>query len=187
MKKLRIFLANSGVFRAMYTYLIVIQDAQLRIVVDFQQFAGSIHHTSHVCVKLPKPPISNDALITMTARFLINDGQHRRAAIDEALKECPELGDEMLSIVFFIDAGLRRSQQMFADLNRHAIRPTKSLGVLYDRRAPLSQLACRLAGNRRACGCAIAARTARPTTTCGRSGGVGERSSSGCRRNCHNS
>lgn len=80
-------------------------------------------------------------LIPMTARFLINDGQHRRAAIEEALKERPELGDETLSVVFFIDAGLKRSQQMFADLNRHAIRPTMSLGILYDHRDPLSKLA----------------------------------------------
>lgn len=80
-------------------------------------------------------------LIPMTSRFLINDGQHRRAAIEEALKECPELGDETLSVVFFVDAGLKRSQQMFADLNRHAIRPTQSIGILYDHRDPLSQLA----------------------------------------------
>ncbi|MCH7989682.1 MAG: DNA sulfur modification protein DndB, partial [Planctomycetes bacterium] len=80
-------------------------------------------------------------LIPMTSRFLINDGQHRRAAIEEALKQCPELGDEMLSVVFFIDAGLKRSQQMFADLNRHAIRPTQSIGILYDHRDHLSQLA----------------------------------------------
>jgi len=84
-------------------------------------------------------------LVPMTARFLINDGQHRRAAIEEALKECPELAEETLSVVFFIDGGLKRSQQMFADLNRHAIRPTKSLGILYDRRDALSQLACHLA------------------------------------------
>lgn len=78
--------------------------------------------------------------IPMTARFLINDGQHRRAAIEEALKERPELGDETLSVVFLHDAGLKRSQQMFADLNRHAIRPTKSLGILYDRREPMAEL-----------------------------------------------
>jgi len=78
--------------------------------------------------------------IPMTARFLINDGQHRRAAIEEALKQRPELGEETLSVVFLHDAGLRRSQQMFADLNRHAIRPTKSLGILYDRREPMADL-----------------------------------------------
>src|SRR5262249_34424412 len=59
--------------------------------------------------------------IPMTSRFLINDGQHRRAAIEEAPKKRPELGDETISVVFFVDAGLKRSQQMFADLNRHAI------------------------------------------------------------------
>ncbi|MDA7936807.1 DNA sulfur modification protein DndB [bacterium] len=79
--------------------------------------------------------------VPMTARFLVNDGQHRRAAIEEAVKERPELGDETISVVFFHDAGLKRSQQMFSDLNRHAIRPTKSLGILYDHRDPLSQLA----------------------------------------------
>ncbi|QDS88697.1 hypothetical protein EC9_28890 [Rosistilla ulvae] len=79
--------------------------------------------------------------VPMTSRFLVNDGQHRRAAIEEAVKERPELGDETISVVFFHDAGLRRSQQMFSDLNRHAIRPTKSLGILYDHRDPLSQLA----------------------------------------------
>jgi DNA sulfur modification protein DndB len=70
----------------------------------------------------------------MDARFVINDGQHRRAAIELALKEDPDLADEAIAVVFFIDAGLERSQQMFADLNRHAIRPSKSIGVLYDHR-----------------------------------------------------
>jgi DNA sulfur modification protein DndB len=84
-------------------------------------------------------------VIPMTARFIINDGQHRRAAIEEALKERPELERETISVVLFVDAGLLRSQQMFADLNRHAIRPTRSLGILYDHRDELSKLACRLA------------------------------------------
>ena len=39
--------------------------------------------------------------ITMDSRFIINDGQHRRAAIEQALAECPELGDETISVVFF--------------------------------------------------------------------------------------
>lgn len=82
--------------------------------------------------------------VAMTARFVINDGQHRRAGIEEALKETPEIGDETISVVFFVDDGLKRSQQMFADLNKHAIRPTKSLGILYDLRDPQSQLARKL-------------------------------------------
>ena len=72
--------------------------------------------------------------IPMDSRFIINDGQHRRAAIEYALKGNPELADETIAVVFFIDMGLERCQQMFADLNRNAIRPSKSLGVLYDQR-----------------------------------------------------
>lgn len=79
--------------------------------------------------------------IPMTSRFIINDGQHRRAAIEEAIKENPDLGDETISVVLFIDAGLKRSQQMFADLNKHAVRPTKSLSILYDHRDPVSAFA----------------------------------------------
>ncbi len=78
--------------------------------------------------------------IPMDARFVVNDGQHRRAAIEEALKEQPDLGDETISVVFFIDVGLKKSQQMFADLNKHAVRPSKSLGILYDHRDSLSNL-----------------------------------------------
>lgn len=78
--------------------------------------------------------------IPMSARFIINDGQHRRASIEIALKENPELGDETIAVVFFLDIGLERCQQMFADLNRYAIRPTKSIGVLYDHRDDVAKL-----------------------------------------------
>lgn len=79
--------------------------------------------------------------VPMDAKFIINDGQHRRAAIESAIRELPELGDESIAVVFFIDRGLERCQQMFADLNRYAIRPSKSLGVLYDHRDDLAQIA----------------------------------------------
>ena len=79
--------------------------------------------------------------INMQSRFLINDGQHRRAAIEVALREEPTLGDETIAIVFFLDRGLERCQQMFADLNRHAIRPSRSLGLLYDHRDATAKIA----------------------------------------------
>ncbi len=79
--------------------------------------------------------------IPMDATIIINDGQHRRAAIEEAIKERPELADDSIAVVFFIDAGLKRSQQMFADLNKHAVRPSRSLGILYDHRDPMAILA----------------------------------------------
>lgn len=77
--------------------------------------------------------------VPMSARFLVNDGQHRRAAIEKALAEKPELGSETISVVFYLDAGLKRSQQMFADLNKNAVKPTTSLNILYNHRDDFSR------------------------------------------------
>ena len=79
-------------------------------------------------------------IVPMDAKFVINDGQHRRAAIQQALIDSPELGDESIAIVLFLDVGLDRCQQMFADLNRYAIRPARSIGVLYDHRDEMSAI-----------------------------------------------
>lgn len=76
--------------------------------------------------------------IDMSAVLIINDGQHRKASIEAAIKENPTLGDETISVVLFKDEGLKRSQQMFADLNKHAVKPSKSLSTLYDDRDDLS-------------------------------------------------
>ena len=72
--------------------------------------------------------------ISQNSAFLINDGQHRAASIKEAIEENPALGKDEISVVFFEDLNLEKSQQIFADLNKHAVKPTKSLGILYDRR-----------------------------------------------------
>jgi DNA sulfur modification protein DndB len=79
--------------------------------------------------------------VPMDAKFIINDGQHRRAAIIEAIKQRPELAHETIAVVFFLDIGLERCQQMFADLNRYAIRPSRSIGLLYDHRNDKARLA----------------------------------------------
>lgn len=72
--------------------------------------------------------------VNLDAKFLINDGQHRKSAILEALKEDPTLGDETISIVFFADKGLARSQQIFTDLNKNAVKTSNSISELYDSR-----------------------------------------------------
>lgn len=79
--------------------------------------------------------------VPMEARFIINDGQHRRASIIEAMEQRAELAFETIAVVFFLDIGLERCQQMFADLNRYAIRPSRSLGLLYDHRNDKAKLA----------------------------------------------
>ena len=50
--------------------------------------------------------------IDMNAQFVINDGQHRRAAIEQAIRDDVSLGDESIAVVFFIDQP-ERSQQSF--------------------------------------------------------------------------
>lgn len=72
--------------------------------------------------------------VNLDAKFLINDGQHRKSAIFEALKEDPTLGDETIPIVFFADKGLARSQQIFTDLNKNAVKTSNSISELYDSR-----------------------------------------------------
>lgn len=104
--------------------------------VEFSPFSGNDSKNKLGELKIP-----------MSAKIIINDGQHRRAAIEQALKERPEIGSDTISVVFFIDGGLKKSQQMFADLNQHAVRPTKSLGILYDHRDPFSRFMIRLLYN----------------------------------------
>lgn len=85
--------------------------------------------------------------ISLDARFLINDGQHRKAAILEALEEDPSLKDETISIVFYADAGLERSQQIFTDLNKHAVKTSNSISELYDSRDDLAVLTRKIIKN----------------------------------------
>ena len=88
------------------------------------------------------PSQENDAVgileVSLDAIFLINDGQHRKAALLEAIKEDRSLREETISVVFFEDQGLARSQQMFTDLNKHAVKTSNSISELYDSRDPLA-------------------------------------------------
>lgn len=76
--------------------------------------------------------------IDMNATFLINDGQHRKAAIIEAIKFDESLEEEAIALVLYRDKGLARSQQMFTDLNKHAVNTSKSLNTLYDSKDPMA-------------------------------------------------
>lgn len=78
--------------------------------------------------------------VSMDAKFLINDGQHRKSSIMEAMHEDPSLGEETIPIVFFADKGLARSQQIFTDLNKNAIKTSNSISELYDSRDEIAVL-----------------------------------------------
>ena len=83
--------------------------------------------------------------IQQNSTILINDGQHRMKAITEAIKEKNILNNDHISVVFFEDRGLEKSQQMFADLNRNVAKPTKSLSILFDHRNKFSRFIVELA------------------------------------------
>ena len=72
---------------------------------------------------------------------MINDGQHRSAAIAAALREkiLRLVGTRFGSSLSY-GRSSERLQQMFTDLNRYAHKTSKSLDVLYDHRDNLSAL-----------------------------------------------
>jgi DNA sulfur modification protein DndB len=78
--------------------------------------------------------------IPMTARLLLHDGLHRRAAIEAALKQRVEIGDETISLVLYVDHGLRRAEQMFTDLKRNETHSVRSRSIVFDHRDELARL-----------------------------------------------
>lgn len=99
----------------------------------FSALAASIDGEYH----FSPSELSNDLgvlEVSLDARFLINDGQHRKSAILEALREDSSLGNETIPLVFFADSGLARSQQIFTDLNKNAVKTSNSISELYDSR-----------------------------------------------------
>lgn len=100
---------------------------------------------SHKCdVKfVPTADDGNIGMLEMEfedANFVINDGQHRCAAIAQALQQNPALGEESISVLLFPYENLPRVQQMFSDLNRFVVKTSKSLDILYDKRDPISRV-----------------------------------------------
>lgn len=70
-------------------------------------------------------------LVDFHSKFYIADGQHRMAAIEEALKIDPSLEDESISIVVFVKKTLAQRQLVFRDLNIHQVKTGQSYDVLY--------------------------------------------------------
>lgn len=78
--------------------------------------------------------------VPIASKFLINDGQHRKAGLAKALADDPDLQYESIAVVFFWDIGLKRSQQIFSDINRNAKAPDASINMTFDHRDPWANL-----------------------------------------------
>lgn len=105
----------------------------------FSALAASVDGNIQFSAMLPTSDIG-ELEIDMDSVFLINDGQHRKAAIIKAIAIDETLKNETIAVVLYRDKGLNRSQQMFTDLNKHAVNASKSLNTLYDSKDPLALL-----------------------------------------------
>lgn len=70
-------------------------------------------------------------LVDDDAEFYITDGQHRTAAIKDALDKDPTLEGEHISVVFYVGKTLQERQKIFRDLNLFPVKTGKSYGVLF--------------------------------------------------------
>ena len=75
-------------------------------------------------------------IIDEDAEVYITDGQHRNAAIAEALKQDPTLANETISVVFFANKSLEDRQRIFKDLNLYPVKTDRSLSITYDDKPP---------------------------------------------------
>jgi DNA sulfur modification protein DndB len=106
----------------------------------FSSITASYSCSANFIPSAENPEIGTLEMELENLEFIINDGQHRCAAIAAAVKENPALGKDRISVLLFETENLERLQQMFSDLNRFVQKTSKSLGMLYDRRDNLSAL-----------------------------------------------
>lgn len=72
------------------------------------------------------------------SEFVVVDGQHRLAAIKQALSEDPFLRKQSIGVMLLAFEDLPRNQQVFSDLNRTAQKTSRSLDILYDHADPMT-------------------------------------------------
>jgi DNA sulfur modification protein DndB len=107
---------------------------------------SSLTASINMDVRFDKAPGSEGAAILgnlripMDAQLLLHDGLHRRLAIEKAIEQRPEMADETISLVLFVDPGLRRSEQMFTDLKRNETHSARSRSILCDHRDETARL-----------------------------------------------
>jgi DNA sulfur modification protein DndB len=86
------------------------------------------------------PPQIGHIQIPLSARMLVQDGQHRRAAIQRAVAENPTLGDDLVAIMLVPDPDFNRTPHIYAQLNEARTRRNLSQRILHDLDNPLAGL-----------------------------------------------
>lgn len=111
------------------SYVLSALTASIDDDVEFERMTGTQDNVVPGMLKIP-----------MSARLLLHDGLHRRAAIEATLKSRPELAEETISLVLYVDPGLRRAEQMFTDIKRNEAHSARSRSIVFDHRDELARL-----------------------------------------------
>src|SRR5271157_1831973 len=82
--------------------------------------------------------------VPLESRILILDGVNRRAGIESALKLRPELGNESIPVLFFVDSDADRIEQMLSDIRRKGSKSALSQGILCDLRDETARITRKL-------------------------------------------
>lgn len=92
---------------------------------------------------LPAQPGSNigQLILPMDARLRCLDGQHRRAAIGEAIREEPDVEYDSSAIVLYVEDDYTKRRQMFSDMNATPKVVSKALNITFDTRDPYARAA----------------------------------------------
>lgn len=96
---------------------------------------------------IPAAPGTNigTLVLPMDARLRCLDGQHRRAAIAEAVREDDEIGDDYSAVVLYVEDDYMKRRQMFSDMNATPKVVSKALNITFDSRDPYALAAQQLA------------------------------------------
>jgi hypothetical protein len=76
--------------------------------------------------------------------MFVQDGQHRRAAIEQLLTDAPSLHDNTIAVMLFPDPMLDRSPAIFSALNQQYVQRNASRRVAHDPVRPLASVARRI-------------------------------------------
>jgi len=95
----------------------------------------------------PAGPGSNigTLLLPMDARLRCLDGQHRRQAIADAVRDDEAIGDDYSAVVLYVEDDYTKRRQMFSDMNATPKVVSKALNITFDSRDPYAQAAQQLA------------------------------------------
>lgn len=96
---------------------------------------------------VPVAPGSNigTLILPMNAKLRCLDGQHRRAAIADAVAADDEFGDDFSAVVLYVEDDYAKRRQMFSDMNATPKVVSKALNITFDSRDPYARAAQRLA------------------------------------------